>query len=186
MTHIGAMTEQAQVTNWPMRIVLTFLILVVISFLFALVIRSWRRRARLQERFGPLPDVPEDVIAAIESGELSGEHFRFVGTSTDVNWLDKVAHQGLSNRGNAQVYLPPQGIAIDREGAGVLFIARESIIGARLDKGVAGRAYTSDGVAVVRWKLNGIIVDSGLRSADGDLRRNLVNGIEDMTRRNHA
>ena len=178
MNSIAEISEQAQVSNWPMRILLTALTLIVIGILFALIVRSWRRRAKSQSGLGSLPAVSAEVAEELESGELATTEMRYVGTASDVNWNDKIAFAGLSNRGFAEVGVHAQGVVIDRGVAGVLFIPRDSIVGVGLAKGVAGRAFGKDGVVAIRWVHADFTLDTGLRSSSSIERQKIVTEIE--------
>ncbi|MFZ1361627.1 MAG: hypothetical protein WAS05_01650 [Candidatus Nanopelagicales bacterium] len=180
MIAAAEISEQAQVSNWPMRILLTVLTIAVIAGFFTLIIRSWRRRAARQDQLGSLPDVPQEVTDAVESGELDLVEMRYIGTASDVNWNDKIAYAGLSNRGFAEVGVHGQGVVIDRGVGGVLFIPRDSIVSVRLDKGVAGRAYGKDGVVALRWVHSDQALDTGLRSSSADIRDALQSQVENM------
>ena len=163
MNSIAEISEQAQVSNWPMRILLTALTLIVIGILFALIVRSWRRRAKSQSGLGSLPAVSAEVAEELESGELA---------------TNKIAFAGLSNRGFAEVGVHAQGVVIDRGVAGVLFIPRDSIVGVGLAKGVAGRAFGKDGVVAIRWVHADFTLDTGLRSSSSIERQKIVTEIE--------
>lgn len=173
-------SEQAQVSNWPMRILLTVLTIAVIAGFFTLIFRNWRRRAASQNQLGSLPAVPQEVVESLESSELDLVEMRYIGTASDINWHDKIAYAGLSNRGFAEVGVHGLGVVIDRGVGGVLFIPRDSIMSVRLDKGVAGRAYGKDGVVALRWVHSSQTLDTGLRSSSGDLRDVLRSEIEQM------
>lgn len=173
-------SEQAQVSNWPMRILLTSLTIAVIAGIFALIIRSWRRRAISQDRLGDLPTVPAEVNEAVESGELDLVEMRYVGTASDANWNDKIAHAGLSNRGFAEVGVHPLGVVIDRGVGGVLFVPRNAIVAVGLAKGVAGRAYGKDGVVALRWVHADQTLDTGLRSSSEEVRNQIVAKVDEL------
>lgn len=175
-----AISEQAQVSDWPLRILLTSLTIAVIAFFFVLIARSWRRRAAGQQGLGELPEVPPEVVESIQSGELSTTEVRYIGTASAVNWNDKIAYQGLANRGFAQVGVHPLGVVIDRDGASTLFIPRVAIARVELAKGVAGRAFGGQGVVAVSWVQSGIQLDTGLRSSSNDVRQQLVAQISQL------
>lgn len=178
MSEFAQISEQAQVSNWPMRIFLTALTVLLIALLFALVARSWRRRATRQSNLGMLPAVPTAVAEELESGALATTEMRYVGSATDANWNDKVAYAGLSNRGFAEVAVHELGVVIDRLAAGVLFIPRDVIVDVTLAKGVAGRAFGKEGVVDIRWRHGELLLDTGLRSPSDEVRENLVREIE--------
>jgi len=53
----------------------------------------------------------------------------------------------------------------------------ENLVGARLDKGLAGRVYEDGGVVVVTWVLGGRELDTGLRLAGPDEGPELVDAV---------
>lgn len=177
-----AISEQAQVSDWPMRILLTALTLAVIAFFFTLIARSWRRRANRQKGIGELPTVPAEVAEEIESGTLQATEVRYVGTASAVNWNDKIAYAGLANRGFAYVSVHGQGVVIDRDSAVTLFIPKDAIVNVSLVKGVSGRAFGKEGVVAIRWVQGDFTLDTGLRSSSEEVRHQLVRDITAIAR----
>lgn len=180
MRLVAALSEQPKVSDWPTRLLLVALTFAIIAFLFFLIARSWRRRARRQEGLGELPTIPAQVLADIAAGNLDSVEVRYIGTAAATDWDDKIAYRGLANRGFADVTVHELGILIDRVATQPLFIPRDAIMQVALVQGVAGRVYGKDGVVAIRWVHTDFVLDTGLRSSARDIRRELVASIQNM------
>ena len=69
---VTAISEQAVVTDWPTRLLLTGATLAVIVLALLLLRRGWRRRANRQE-WAPLPEVIQSPsLATAVTGKYIG------------------------------------------------------------------------------------------------------------------
>jgi len=143
-----------------MAAVVALLIAVVISAM----IRGWRRRAEQQaELIGSLPPLPDTVGAAI----VPATRGLYVGSTLVPNWNDRVAVGDLGFRNKAVLTRYPEGIMLQRIGAGPIWIPQESITAIRTERGLAGKALTHDGILAIRWRLrSGVEIDTGFRADD--------------------
>lgn len=166
-------TEQAQVTNWPARIVLVGVMLVIIAAVLWAMLRGWRARQHRQAH------IPEPRPLSAESQASGGEGITglYVGTSMAGDWLDRVAVHGLGVRGRAHVELSADGIGIRRVGASSFFIPYSDVTGVRTDRGVAGTVRAKDSVIVINWRLGEYSLETGFRADDGDDHRTLLDGL---------
>jgi hypothetical protein len=118
---------------------------------------------------GSLPPLPDTVGPAL-IGATKG---LYVGSTIAPSWQDRVAVGDLGFRSKAVLTRYPEGIMLQRTGAGPMWIPDESITAIRTERGIAGKALTHDGILVIRWKLpSGTEIDTGFR---GDDRRELAN-----------
>jgi hypothetical protein len=168
-------TEQAEVTNWPVRIALVAAVFAIIAAVLAAMLRGWRMRQRRQA------DIPEPP-AWDDGDEASGPRAEgvsglYVGTATAGDWLDRIAVHGLGVRSRADVVVSPTGIGIRRVGASSFFIPKADILGFRTDRGVAGTVRAKDSVIVITWRLGQREVDTGFRADDGNDHRTLLDGL---------
>ena len=75
---VTAISEQAVVTDWPTRLLLTGATLAVIVLALLLLRRGWRRRAKRQE-WAPLPEVTQSPsLANAVTGNRDGEPILFL------------------------------------------------------------------------------------------------------------
>jgi hypothetical protein len=134
------------------------------------MLRGWLHRARRQaEMIGSLPPLPDTVGPAI-IGATKG---LYVGSTIAPSWQDRIAVGDLGFRSKAVLTRFPEGIMLQRTGAGPIWIPDESITAIRTERGIAGKALTHDGILAIRWKLpSGTEIDTGFR---GDDRRELAN-----------
>lgn len=161
--HLGATdySDQAAVTNWPARIGLVVVVLVLICLALWGMRRGWTNRAARQA------GIPEPPDSAPDSAEFSPPVAGlFLGTSAAGDWLDRIVVFDLGVRSRAHVSWGTAGIWIDRVGARSLFIPAEGIVDARTDQGVAGTVKAKESVVVVTWKLGDAVLDTGFRADD--------------------
>jgi hypothetical protein len=118
---------------------------------------------------GSLPPLPDTVGPAL-IGATKG---LYVGSTIAPSWQDRIAVGDLGFRSKAVLTRYPEGIMLQRTGAGPIWIPDESITAIRTERGIAGKALTHDGILAIRWKLpSGTEIDTGFR---GDDRRELAN-----------
>ena len=61
----------------------------------------------------------------------------------------------------------PEGIMLQRTGAGPIWIPDDAIAAIRTEKGIAGKAMTHEGILAIRWRLpSGAEIDTGFRADD--------------------
>ena len=165
-------TEQAGVSNWPGRIALVVVILLLIALALWGMRRGWENRKRRQ---GDLPE-PADAppTDAALSAPVSG---LFAGTGVHGDWMDRIVVFDLGVRSRADLSYGPAGIWIDREGARSLFIPADAIIGVRADRGVAGTVRGKDSMAVVTWRLGDRVLDTGFRADVSTEHATVLDGL---------
>ncbi|OMC32549.1 transporter [Mycobacterium sp. GA-1841] len=143
-------------------LVLAALLAVLIAFLIRQMMRGWLHRAQRQaEMIGTLPPLPDTVGAAL----IRPTKGMYVGSTVVPHWNDKVAAGGLGFRAKAVLTRYPEGIMMQRSGAGPVWIPDESIVAIRTERGIAGKALTHDGILAIRWRLpSGTEIDTGFRA----------------------
>ena len=166
-------TEQATVTNWPIRLALVAAMVAIIVLVLAAMRRGWRSRQRRQADIPPPPELDAGLVSDEQESGVPG---LYLGTAMTGNWLDRVAVHGLGVRSRARVYSKAHGVAVVREGAPSFFIPRTDIVEVRVDRGVAGTVRAKDSVIVVTWRLGPVVVDTGFRADEGVGHRTLLDG----------
>jgi hypothetical protein len=143
-------------------LVMAALVALLIAFLIRQMMRGWLHRAQRQaEMIGTLPSLPDTVSAAT----VPATKGLYVGTTLVPHWNDKVAAGDLGFRAKAVLTRYPEGIMLQRIGAGPIWIPEESITAIRTERGIAGKALTHDGILAIRWKLpSGTEIDTGFRA----------------------
>ena len=151
------LTEQAPVTAWPERLVLTVAVLGVIGLAVWAMWRSWRRRIARQDWV--------EVAALPGPGAPTGDTYgaRYVATVPTDNWLDRIAAHDLGMPGRAQVTVGPAGMLIVREGAADVFLPTELIRDVATARGMAQEVYEREGLVAVTWRSGDRLVTTGLR-----------------------
>lgn len=140
-------------------------LVIVITVIIQLMMRGWRRRAERQaELIGTLPDVPQRVGTA--SITTQGH---YCGSMMAPDWSERIAVGDLGFRSKAVLTRYPEGIMLERLRAQPIWIPKESIVGIRMERRMAGRAATRIGILVIRWRLpSGVEIDVGFRANHRD------------------
>lgn len=134
---------------------------------------GWRNRMRRQSALPALAGVPTDLGEPVLTG-LTG---LYVGTTFATSWQDRVLHEGLGERAEADATLYPQGVLVERTGAAPIFLPASAITHARLAPGLAGRVVGAGGLLVIGWRLGDAELDTGLRADDKTAYPAWVNAI---------
>jgi hypothetical protein len=137
---------------------------VVIGLVVQAMVRGWRHRAERQaELIGTLPRVPDTVGEAI----IPATKGLYVGSTLAPSWLERVAVGDLGYRTKAVLTRYPEGIMVQRSGAGPIWIPDESITAIRTERKIAGKVLTHEGILAIRWRLpSGTEIDTGFRGND--------------------
>jgi hypothetical protein len=155
-------------------LIMAAVLALLIAFFIRQMMRGWLRRAQRQaELIGQLPPLPDSVGPAI----IPATKGLYVGSTIAPSWQDRIAVGDLGFRSKATLTRYPEGIMLQRSGAGPIWIPDENITVIRRERGIAGKALTHDGILAIRWKLpSGTEIDTGFR---GDDRRELANWVEE-------
>ncbi|KWX66391.1 transporter [Mycobacterium sp. NAZ190054] len=160
------MNTPTLVTSLVMAAVLVVLIAVLINAMM----RGWRRRVQRQaEMIGTLPPLPDTVGPAL----VPATKGLYVGSTLAPHWNDRVAAGDLGFRAKAVLTRYPEGIMLQRTGAGPIWIPDDAISEIRTEKNLAGKALTHEGILAIRWRLpSGTEIDTGFRADDrGDFAK---------------
>jgi hypothetical protein len=151
--------KSAEVTNWAGRIGWIVGLALFVALVYWLMRQGWKWRGTLQS---DLPELPESPAG--QSGAKLSMSGRYHGSTTAGQWLDRIVARGLGTRSRVELTLTDQGLDVVRPGADDFFVPRDQLVGARLDKGIAGKVLAEGGLLVVTWEHGGRQIDSGFRS----------------------
>jgi len=145
-------------------LIMAAVLALAIAVLIALMLRGWRRRAQRQAQLvGTLPQLPDTVGTAI----VAATKGLYIGSTLAPQWNDRIAAADLGFRAKAVLTRFPEGIMMQRTGAGPIWIPDELITAIRTEKSLAGKALTHDGILAIRWRLpSGVEIDTGFRADD--------------------
>ena len=143
-------------------LVMAAVVAILIAVLIQAMMRGWRRRAERQAQIvGQLPPLPDSVGPAL----IAPTKGLYVGSTLVPHWNDRVAAADLGFRAKAVLTRYPEGIMVQRSGAGPIWIPDEAIAGIRAERNLAGKALTHDGILAIRWRLpSGTEIDTGFRA----------------------
>jgi hypothetical protein len=145
-------------------LVVAAVLAVLIAFAIRQMMRGWLHRAQRQAQLiGTLPSLPDTVGPAL----IPATRGLYVGSTLAPSWLDRIAVGDLGYRAKAVLTRYPEGIMLQRTGAGPIWIPDDSIEAIRTEKGIAGKAMTHEGILAIRWRLpSGAEIDTGFRADD--------------------
>lgn len=150
-------------------LIFAFVLVVLIGVVIRLMMRGWRRRGQLQDvLIGTLPAVPDTV----GSPTVAATRGQYLGCTLAPKWNDRVVAGDLGYRTKAVLTRYPEGIMVQRSGAGPIWIPQDSIVAVRTERGIAGRTIPTlptrpQGVLAIRWQLpSGTEMDTGFRADD--------------------
>ena len=106
-------------------LVMASLLVLAIAALSQAMVRGWRRRAQQQAKIiGTLPSLPDTVGQAV----VSATKGLYVGSTLAPKWNDRVAAGDLGYRAKAVVTRYPEGIMLQRKGAGPIWIPDDAVV----------------------------------------------------------
>lgn len=145
-------------------LVMAGVLAVLIAVLINAMMRGWRHRIERQaQMIGTMPPLPDTVGSAL----VAPTKGLYVGSTLVPHWNDKVAAGDLGFRAKAVLTRYPEGIMLQRTGAGPIWIPDDSISEIRTEKNLAGKALTHEGILAIRWRLpSGVEIDTGFRADD--------------------
>lgn len=145
-------------------LVMAAVVAVLIAVLIQAMMRGWRHRvARQMQIVGTLPPLPDTVGPTL----VPATRGLYVGSTLAPHWNDRVAAGDLGFRAKAVLTRYPEGIMLQRTGAGPIWIPDEAIAEIRTEKSLAGKALTHEGILAIRWRLpSGTEIDTGFRADD--------------------
>jgi hypothetical protein len=142
------------------RVLLTLATLAFAVGCYLLMRKGWRERQRRQADLpAPPAHVPGDVVA----GPVPG---LFVGTVVELDWLDRVAVHGLSDRSAGELVVTTAGVEVRREGTADLFLPYAALVSAVPGDALAGKVMGRDGLLLLTWRLGERTLVSAFRATD--------------------
>ena len=126
------------------------------------------RAERQVQIVGTLPSLP-DTVGPVIIPAIKG---LYVGSTLAPDWNDRVAAGDLGFRAKAVLSRYPEGIMLQRTGAGPIWIPDDAIVEIRTAKNLGqgdrgGEGASHDGILAIRWRLSsGVEIDTGFRAND--------------------
>lgn len=157
------------------RVTAVLLSVCVIAALLALVGIGWRARLKRQREFGELPPVPQ--VLSPSALTVDGQ---YVVTTTEGDWLDRIAVHSLGVKSNAVLSIHAQGVLLRRTGARDVFVPVSGLTRVRTESGMAGKFVEKDGLVVLSWNLAGHGVDTAFRTRAATEKKPLVTALTEL------
>ncbi|APU14500.1 MULTISPECIES: hypothetical protein [Actinoalloteichus] len=127
--------------------------------------RGWHRRAA--DQAGVLPPLPEPAAALLDSPDvlpaLTGV---YIGTTSAENWQARVLAGDFGHRSAGALRLIDDGVLIERDGAGTLWLPAHALRDARIDSKSAGKVVPGGGLLVLTWQHGDFDLDTAFRADD--------------------
>jgi hypothetical protein len=133
-------------------------ILVLVAAIFALMVRSWRRRARRGAAIGAPAAAPAGLGAPF--AVLEGLH---LGTTLAGLPLERVVIAPFGFRARGVLELGADGIQVRLDGGDPAFIPPQDVVGRSRASWTIDRGVEEDGLNRLTWRLNGTELDSYYR-----------------------
>lgn len=143
------------------QLVVGIAILVLVALVCALMLRSWRRRARRDAAIGTPAVAPQGLAAPF--AELEGQH---VGTTLSGDALERVAVEPFSFRAHGTIGAGVDGVVVRLDGNRPAFIPASDVVGVSRASWTIDRGVEEDGLNRLTWRLNGTELDSYYRMRD--------------------
>ena len=149
--------HSAPITHVWSRVVGTLVMLLIITGVYLLMWRGWKKR---QARQADVPELPEAPDGAFD--DVTGVEAVYVSTTSEGDWLDRIAVHTLGERSEAEVCVAPAGVLIRRSAADV-FIPAAAVRGVRRTTGMAGKYLREEGIVVITWQHGDRTLDTGVK-----------------------
>ncbi|MEO6200717.1 MAG: hypothetical protein ABIX44_06085 [Cryobacterium sp.] len=148
------------------RAVPTLIIVAVLLGLLALMLRSWRARARRDAQLVPGHPQPNG-----EATPLAEARVNYVATTPRERPLERLAIRGLGFRARGALTVTDAGVSVDLPGEQAVFIPAEAIEVLTPATVAIDRAVETDGLLRLGWRLHDTDTASGdLVSVDSYFR----------------
>lgn len=128
---------------------------VLVALIYLAMWRGWRHRGERQADVPPLHPVAGDPSTVLRQAEG-----RYFATTTTGEWMDRLVVHGLGVRSPCTLRLTPDGLDVLR-GDLSFTVATDDLVGARRDRGTAGKVVPPYGVLVVTWRHPGAAAGAG-------------------------
>ena len=155
------------------RALLTLATLLIAAGVYLLMLKGWRSRQRRQGDLPPPPGPPADP-GDVVVGAVPG---LFVGTTTEDDWLDRIAVHGLSHRAAGWLTVRSTGVVVEREGLPDLHLPYDVLLDAGTTDALAGKVVGRDGLLVLTWRLGARTLRTGFRADDHSAHRRLADAV---------
>lgn len=155
------------------RVLLTLATLLFACGVYLLMLKGWRSRQRRQADLPPPPGAPADP-GSVVVGAVPG---LFIGTTTEHDWLDRIAVHDLSHRAAGWLTVRSGGVVIEREGLADLHLPYDVVLDAGTSDALAGKVVGRDGLVVLTWRLGARTLRTGFRADDHSTHRRLADAV---------
>lgn len=154
-----------------MRLLAALILLALTLVLLALMRRGWIKRG---ERIvvGPLPELPVGQWQNTQS-----THGIYVTSTLAGQPYERVVTHGLGLKSAVDVYVEPEGIILQRQGAADLYIPLSDLSGVRTTSGMIGKFAGADSIIVLEWTAGGTALDTGIHVRSHSERQDLLDQI---------
>jgi hypothetical protein len=144
----------------PSQTVPALITVAIIAVIFALMVRSWRLRAKKHAHLGEMPPVINNLIAIDQFTGL------YLATTPTGSPLERITVGGLGFRARTTLMVATEGMYFEIPGDSSKFIPADLIRSVGSASWTIDRGMSPDGLSVISWTLGDTDVDSYFRLDD--------------------
>ncbi|MDO4254593.1 MAG: ABC transporter permease [Kocuria sp.] len=158
------------------KLLTALLLAVVVVVIFTLAARGWMRRTQ-REAAGPLPELPADLDTREPIAVVPG---MYVATCWHRSHLQRVMAHHMGIRTSARVFVYPDGVLYDRDGALPVWVDAHAVMGHGTTSGMVGKFVERDGIVVLSWRWGDEVVDTGMRAQSREGKTQLLAAFDEL------
>jgi hypothetical protein len=143
--------------------------------------RGWQRRVRRTS--AALPDLPVPPAADRRGALVLEAEGTYVSTTTQDDWLDRVAAHGLGGRSTGFLAVHETGLLYRHGAAARLWVPRDALVAVRDERAQAGKVLPGGGIVLVTWQRAGSRFDTGFAPRRTSDRDALLRCVADLLER---
>lgn len=154
-----------------MQVLGVLILLLLTLVLLFLMRRGWAKRGA-SITVGALPELPPG-----EWQNAPSTRGIYVTSTLAGQPYERVVTRGLGSKSAVDVYVEPDGIVLQREGARDLYIPLSDLAQVRTTSGMIGKFAGADSIIVLQWNAGGTALDTGIHVRSHAERQHLIDRL---------
>ncbi|MGH3508493.1 MAG: hypothetical protein ACRDO2_14945 [Nocardioidaceae bacterium] len=156
-------------------------VLVLVAVVVLAYLGMWRGwQARVRRSRAALPELPTPPAAGERGAVLAAAEGTYVSTTTEGNWLDRVAAHRLGSRSLGSLTVHERGLHFSRGRDVPLWVAAAELRDVCDERAQAGKVLPGGGIVLVTWRHGDARLDTGFAPRrDADVQP-LLHAVTDL------